>query len=120
VPQPFWVLPVAGFYPGTFTFQCLFKGVPAAETMGVNTCVPPFQTCTQWNILGGGTALFDVVPEPPSLPNMFYIAKVTYTFETPEPSTTALFLAGLAVLAFQVRAQAKGRLALRNTRFTAA
>jgi len=97
-----------GTYSGTFTFNGDFLGVPLS-VLSANPGADCQQLmCTALFFTGGGSVSLDVVPAP-NLPGSFEVSEAAFTFETPEPSTTALLLLGFAALGFQAWSRMRHR-----------
>jgi len=78
----------AGEYSTTFTFGGAFQGVP------VGTPIDFCRNCTDFQIFGMGTVVFDVVPSVLPL-NTLYIAEGTYTFKPLEPAALLAQVTGV-------------------------
>jgi len=114
-----FIITGSGTYTGTFTFNGAFFGVPLSVLSAKPGADCVQLVCTELFFGGGGTVRLDVGPAL-NLPGSFEISQATFTFQAPEPSTTVLFLAGLAALGFHLWARTRGLLAPRNMRFNAA
>ena len=96
--QPTAAITGQGTYSVPFVFDAAFFGAPAALIGGNGNC-PMVTGCTLWELEGQGTMVLDVEPYPSGSPNTFEPVSATFTFNTPEPSTTSLLVIGFAGLA---------------------
>lgn len=98
-----------GTYFSTFTFFGSLIGAPESVVSANPTLGCEQIQCSSIFMMGGGTVMLDVVPDP-LFPGSLEISKATLSFRVPEPSTTSLLLLGIAGLAVLGRRRSRVKL----------